>query len=173
MASDPCATYTYSTVVQNPDPATVDAGDVILIVKTITGLDGAPIRASADNKGLTDGTNLYLGTSPRRRFYAGRVVTFAGEVVYVKTPGGSLDLVNFADAAVRTAFNTLEAAVVAALQAQLNTATALTWTPEGLTAHSLSCAYGNPGGEIQFAGDLPNRTYQFTLVSESAAITVA
>lgn len=166
--ADLCTTYTYAAVTINPaDPAD---GTCFLSAKRITGLDGAPVRSTADNKGLTDGTNRYPGTSPRRRFFAGRAVTFEGEVIYKRAAGGQ-GVINFGETAIITAFNTLEAAVIAALEGQLNTATALAWTPTGGAAKSLSCLYGAPGGEIQFDGDLPNRTYSFTLVSEAAAIS--
>lgn len=162
--ADLCCTYTYAGVTLNPGAPT--PGSVILTTKQITGLDGAPVRATADNKGLTDGTNLYDG---RRRF-AGRVVVFSGEVVYIRAAGGS-GIVNFMDDAIRAAFNTLEATTIAALEGQLNSFTNLAWTPQGGAGRSLSCLYGNPGNEIQFDGDLPNRTYSFALVSEAAAIS--
>jgi hypothetical protein len=166
--ADLCTVYTYAAVTINP--ASPSDGTCFLSAKKITGLDGAPVRATADAKGLTDGTNLYAGSSPRRRFFGGRVVTFEGEVIYKRAAGGQ-GVINFGETAIITAFNTLEAAVVAALEGQLNTATNLAWTPTGGGAKTLSCLYGTPGGEIQFDGDLPNRTYSFTLVSEAAAIS--
>ena len=70
-----------------------------------------------------------------------------------------------------TALNNLEAAVTSALQGQLNSATNLTWTPTGGSGKSLSCYYGNTGGEIQFGGSMLEKTFEFTLVAYNPTIS--
>jgi hypothetical protein len=63
------------------------------------------------------------------------------------------------------AVNAVEAAATAALEAQLNSATNLAWTPNGGAAHTLSCTYGTPGGEFQPTGNMVDRRFSFTLVA--------
>lgn len=156
--ADYCCVYTYGGVTINAaDPANTliigDDGD-------ITGLDGAPIRAEIDDQGQSDGGLVHP------KFYAARIITFSGEVL--------IRSVGFEDTtAYITAINTLEAAVVTALQSQLNTETSLSWTPTGLSARSIACTYGTSGGEIQFSGAmLPGeRKFTFTLVADEPAIS--
>jgi hypothetical protein len=71
------------------------------------------------------------------------------------------------------ALNTVESAVVAALEAVLNTETALAWTPEGLAAHSINASYGNDGGEVNFSGLMVDKRFTFTLVAENPDISGA
>lgn len=70
-----------------------------------------------------------------------------------------------------TAVNTLEAAVISALEGVLNTPTTLSWTPTGLSGRSISCTYGNQGGEIQFGGLMMEPTFTFTLVAADPTIS--
>jgi hypothetical protein len=66
---------------------------------------------------------------------------------------------------------TVEEAAHAALAAQLNSASALTWTDALGHSHSISCWYGMEGGELRFSGPMLNRAYEFTLVSETPTIS--
>lgn len=125
----------------------------------ISGLDGRPIRAEIDDQGQSDGGIVHP------KFYAARIITFSGEV--------HIQSAAFGTTAYITAINVLEAAVISALEAQLNTETALTWTPTGGSPKSISCTYGTSGGEVQFSGAmLPGeRKFTFTLVADEPAIS--
>lgn len=157
--ADYCCTYTFSSVTINN---TGDTTDTLIIGDDgdITGLDGAPIRAEIDDQGQSDGGIVHP------KFYAARIITFSGEVL--------IRSVAFEDTtAYLTAINTLEAAVVSALEAQFNSAASLSWTPTGLSGRSISCTYGTNGGEIQFSGAmLPGeRKFTFTLVAAEPTIS--
>lgn len=126
----------------------------------IVGLDGRPIRAEIDDQGQSDGGIVHP------KFWAARIIVFSGEI-HIQT-------VEFEDTvAYITAINVLEAAVISALEAQLNSASALTWTPTGGSGKTISCTYGTGGGEIQFSGAmLPGeRKFTFTLVAADPTIT--
>lgn len=157
--ADYCCQYTFSSVKVNDTTANAnrlmigDDGE-------ITGLDGRPIRAEIDDQGQSDGGIVHP------KFYAARIIVFSGEI--------HIQSVEFEDTtAYITAINVLEAAVIAALEAQLNTETALTWTPTGGSPKSIACTYGIGGGEIQFSGAmLPGeRKFTFTLVADEPAIS--
>lgn len=157
--ADYCCQYNYAGIEINDTTASADhlmIGDD----GEITGLDGAPIRAEIDDQGQSDGGIVHS------KFYAARIITFSGEIL--------IQSVEFDDrTAYLTAINNLEAAVISALQGQLNSAASLTWTPTGGSAKSISCTYGTQGGEIQFSGQmLPGeRKFTFTLVAADPTIT--
>lgn len=157
--ADYCCQYTFSTVEINDTTADVDRlmiGDE----GEITGLDGAPIRAEIDPQGQSDGGIVH------EKHYGPRIISFSGEV--------HIQSVGFEDRdGYIAAINTLEAAVVSALEAQLNSAANLTWTPTGGSGKSISCTYGTDGGEISFSGAmLPGeRKFTFTLVAANPTIS--
>ena len=91
-------------------------------------------------------------------------MTFTGKLAIVTVPGGE-------PLALWTAINALESATVSALEALLNSTTNLSWTPTGGSAHTLACQYGTEGGQIAFSGNMRDRRFTFTLVSESSAIS--
>ena len=154
--ADLCCAYTYAGVIlNNPDP---DANHLMLGEDGVTGLDGAPIRSEIDDQGQSDGGIVHP------KLYGPRIITFKGFVNIVT----ELDKKT---AAYSTALNVLEAAVTAALEAQLNSAAALTWTPTGGSGKSISCTYGNSGGEIRFGGSHFEKTFEFTLVAADPTIT--
>lgn len=156
--ADYCCQYTFSSVKIND--TTTDA-DRLMIGDDgeITGLDGRPIRSEIDDQGQSDGGIVHP------KFYAARIIVFSGEI--------HIQSVAFEDTtAYITAINTLEAAVITALEAQLNSEANLTWTPTGGSGKSIACTYGVNGGEIQFSGAmLPGqRRFTFTLVADEPAI---
>lgn len=157
--ADYCCEYTYSSITINDE--TVGA-DRLMIGDDgeIDGLDGAPIRAEIDDQGQSDGGIVHP------KFFAARVITFNGEV-HIQSVGPEDTL------AYISAINTLESGVISALETQLNTATALSWTPTGGSAKTISCSYGTQGGEIKFSGQmLPGlRKFTFTLVAAEPAIS--
>ena len=111
-------------------------------------------------KGQTDGGIVHT------KHFGPRVIVFKGRlVVREDIDPGSVDW--------REAVNDLEAATISALEAKLNTADTLSWTPQGSTAHSISCTYGVEGGEVSFGGNMLERTFTFTLVAADPTITVA
>lgn len=157
--ADYCCAYTYSSVVVNN---TTPGADRLMIGDSgeIVGLDGRPIRSEIDDQGQSDGGIVHP------KFYAARIIVFSGEI-HIQT-------VEFEDTtAYISAINTLEAAVVAALEAQLNSEANLTWTPTGGSAKSIACTYGINGGEVQFSGAmLPGeRRFTFSLVADEPAIS--
>src|SRR5262245_18270277 len=102
----------------------------------IPGLDGTPLCAEIDPQGQSDGGIVHP------KLFGPRIITFQGET--------HIQSVDFADlTAYLTALNTLEAAVITALEGARNSASALAWTPTGLSARSINCTYGTEGGEIQ------------------------
>lgn len=156
--ADYCCTYTFGGVTVN---ASGDTTDTLIISDDgeITGLDGAPVRAEIDDQGQSDGGIVHP------KFYGPRIITFSGEVL--------IQSVNFEDrAAYLTAINVLEASVISALEALLNSASSLAWTPTGGAAKSISCTYGTQGGEIQFSGQMApgERKFTFTLVAANPTI---
>lgn len=157
--ADYCAQYTFAGVKVNDTTADTDRlmiGDDGEIV----GLDGRPIRSEVDDQGQSDGGIVHP------KFWAARVIVFSGEI--------HIQSVEFEDTvAYITAINVLEAAVISALEGQLNSASALTWTPTGGSGKTISCTYGTGGGEIQFSGAmLPGeRKFTFTLLAADPTIT--
>lgn len=161
--SDPCATYTFAGVTVN------GAEDTDTLVFTdesgdgVQGLDGAPIRRQVDDVAADDGGIDQGG------LWGARIIPFKGHVHIGTEPAQS----SIVTAAYLTKSNVLQAAVIAALEAVLNTPSTLAWTPLGLTARSISCVYGMPGGEIQFTGPAYKRAFAFTLLAENPTITIA
>ena len=126
----------------------------------ITGLDGAPVRRQVDPQGQSDGGIFFTA------LYGPRIVTFTGAVAIVTVVDPSGD-----PTAMWTAINSLESSVISALQSQLNSAANLSWTPTGGAAHTLSCYYGVPGGEIQFSGNMLERKFTFQLIAYNPTIS--
>src|SRR5262245_20747502 len=138
--ADQCATYTYAGVTINGYEDT----DTLFLpnLDSITGLDGAPIRRLVDYLANEDG-----GDAQPAHFGA-RVITFKGEVhIGTQKNRSPVGL-----AAYQSALITLQKAVTAALEAQLDSAATLAWTDATGASRSISCKYGMPGGEIQFGG---------------------
>jgi len=118
------------------------------------------VRSQVDLLAVTNGGIVHT------KYYGPRIITFAGEV-HIQSVTDAMTT------AYVTAINTLEAAVITALQGILNTPSTLSWTPTGLSAHSISVTYGVPGQEIQFLGPmLPGeRTFSFSLVAALPTIS--
>lgn len=154
--ADLCCEYHFGSLILNNSEEGADR--LILGEDGVTGLDGRPIRAEIDDQGQSDGGLFFP------RLYGARIITFKGfchiqsVTVEMNTPYYS-------------ALNTLESGVVSALEAQLNSATPLTWTPTGGSGKSISCYYGNTGGEIQFGGSMLEKTFEFTLVAYDPTIS--
>ena len=154
--ADLCCAYSIAgIVINNPTPLT---NRLILGEDGVTGLDGAPIRAEIDDQGQSDGGIVHP------KFYAARIITFRG-FCHIQSVPVELNTAYF------TALNTLEASVVSALEGILNSASALTWTPTGGSPRSISVTYGTQGGEIQFGGNMLEKTFEFTLVAAEPAIS--
>jgi hypothetical protein len=148
--ADLCTVYTFGALTLNPS-----SGDGLFIGEGgIQGLDGRPIRAQVDNKGVTDGGIVHP------KFFGPRAIRFGGPMK-IESVARKPTVGFFA------AVNAVEAATIAALEALLNTPTALSWTPFGGTPESLTCTYGIEGGEIQFGGSMMLKTWTFALVAES------
>jgi hypothetical protein len=158
--ADLCAQYTIAGIKINN--TTVGADRLLTSQDSgqILGLDGAPVRSQVDLLGQTNGGIVHP------KFLGPRIITFAGEV-HIQT------VTDAASTAFAAAINTLEAAVISALEGILNTPSTLSWTPTGLGARSISVSYGVPGQEIQFQGPmLPGeRTFSFSLVAELPTIS--
>lgn len=155
--ADTCATYTFGSLTVNPS-----SGDGLITdfeEGQILGLDGAPVRKQIDPQGQSDGGIVHPA------FFGPRIITFQGKVAIVSVAEGAAALTYAA------AVNVVEAAAVAALEAQLNSASNLAWTPTGGAARSISCTYGTPGGELQFTGNMVDRRFQFSLVAASPTIS--
>jgi hypothetical protein len=155
--ADTCCTYTFGSLTVNPssgDGLTTDFEE-----GQILGLDGAPVRKQIDPQGQSDGGIVHPA------FFGARIIQFQGKVLITSVPEGAPALTYAA------AVNVVEAAAVAALEAQLNSAATLAWTPTGGSGKSISCTYGTPGGEIQFSGNMVDRKFQFTLVAANPTIT--
>jgi hypothetical protein len=154
--ADSCCPYSFNGVVLND--STPDVDRLVLGEDGVTGLDGAPIRAEIDDEGQGDGGIVHLP-----KFFGARIITFKGFVDIRSVAKGMND-------PYFTALNTVEAAVIAALEGALNTPSALTWTPTGLSGKSITCTYGNTGGEITFSGPMLAKEFEFTLVAEDPTI---
>lgn len=152
--ADLCCVYSYAGININ-----ATSGDCLILGEDgVTGLDGRPIRAEIDDQGQSDGGLFFP------RFYGARIITFKG---FCQIRSVTVEM----NAPYYTALNALEAAVTSALEGQLNSATNLTWTPTGGSGKTISCYYGNTGGEIQFGGSMMEKTFEFTLVAYNPAIS--
>jgi hypothetical protein len=158
--ADLCCQYTFGSVTINNSNAAVNSLITDFDGGEITGLDGAPVRRQVDPQGQGDGGIFFDA------LYGPRIVTFTGlvAIVSVVDPGGD-------PTGMWTAINSLESSVVSALQTQLNSPTNLSWTPTGGSAHTLSCYYGVPGGEIQFSGNMRERKFTFQLIAYNPSIS--
>lgn len=154
--ADLCCAYSYAGIVINNPAAGADR--LILGEDGVTGLDGAPIRSEIDDQGQSDGGIVHP------KFFAARIIAFKGFCDIQSVEKGM-------NSTYYGALNALQAAVVSALEGQLNSATTLAWTPTGLSARSISCTYGNEGGEIQFGGSMLEPTFEFTLVAADPTIS--
>lgn len=155
--ADTCCTYTFGSLTVN-----ASSGDCLFTDfedGTILGLDGAPIRKQIDPQGQSSGGIVHTA------FYGARIIQFQGKVLIRSVAEGAPALTYAA------AVNVVEAAAVSALQAQLNSATNLAWTPTGGSGKTISCTYGVPGGEIQFSGNMVDRRFQFSLVAADPTIS--
>lgn len=155
--ADLCCQYDYAGIQIND---TTESTDRLVIDQrgSIVGLDGAPIRSQVDPRGQTHGGIVHP------KLFAARIVTFTGWVD-IRT------VVDRQTAEYREALMTLQAAVIAALEAQLNTPATLAWTPEGQGAKSLSASYGTPGGEIKFEGPMIDCSFSFSLIAADPTIS--
>jgi hypothetical protein len=158
--ADLCCPYVIAGITINNATALADRLMTSFDNGHILGLDGAPIRAEIDDQGQSDGGIVHP------KFFAARIITFQGEVHIQSQPPEDTP-------AYVGAINTLEAAVISALEGILNTPSSLAWTPTGGSARSISVTYGTSGGEIQFDGPmLPGeRTFAFTLVAAEPTIS--
>lgn len=156
--ADLCCPYTFGGITINSTTPGTDR--LILGENGVVGLDGAPIRAEIDDQGQSDGGIVHP------KLYAARIITFTG-FCHIQSAPKSTD----STSSYVAALNALEAAVISALEAKLNTADTLSWTPYGQSARSLSCTYGTQGGEIKFGGVMLEKTFEFTLVAEDPTIT--
>lgn len=155
--ADTCCIYTFGGLTIN-----AAAGDCLFTdfeEGQILGLDGAPIRKQIDPQGQSEGGIVHPG------FLGARVITFQGKVLIRSVPEGASALTYAA------AVNVVEAAATAALEAQLNAATSLSWTPSGGAARSISCTYGVAGGEFQPSGNMVDRRFSFQLVAADPTIS--
>lgn len=155
--ADLCCAYSFAGITINNPAAGSD--HLMLGENGVTGLDGAPLRVEIDDEGQGDGGIVHLP-----KFKAARIVTFTGFCQIRSVPVGMTT-------AYFTALNTLEAAVVSALEGVTNSPTSLAWTPTGLSARSLTATYGTQGGEIQFGGEMLEKTFTFTLVAANPTIS--
>lgn len=154
--ADLCCPYSFAGIVINNTAAGVDR--LILGEDGVVGLDGAPIRSEVDDQGQSSGSLVHP------KLLGGRVITFKG-FCHIQSVEPGMNTPYY------TALNTLEAAVVSALEGVLNTPTTLSWTPTGLSARSISCTYGITGGEIQFGGSMLEKTFEFTLIAANPTIS--
>lgn len=155
--ADTCCVYTFGSLTVNH--ATNNCLTTDFEEGQILGLDGAPVRKQIDPQGQSEGGIVHPA------FLGARIITFQGKVVIYSVSEGAPPT-DYA-----AAVNAVEAAAVAALEAQLNSATNLSWTPTGGSAKTISCTYGTPGGEIQFTGNMVDRRFSFTLVAVDPTIS--
>ena len=156
--ADTCCVYTFGGLTINATTGDTlftdfDDGD-------IQGLDGAPIRKQIDDLGQANGAN------PQTAFFGARIVTFTG-IVLVRSVE---DITSQAFAA---AVNTVTESARTTLEGLLNSTSTLAWTPNGLTAHTLTAYYGTEGGEFVTSGPMPAKKFSFTLVATNPTISVA
>jgi hypothetical protein len=158
--ADLCCEYSIAGLTINDDTAGADTLLTSFENGHILGLDGAPLRKEIDPQGQSDGGIVHPA------FFGPRIITFQGETLIQSVEFD--DLTNYL-----SALNTLEAAVISALEGILNTPSALSWTPTGLSGRTISVTYGTEGGEIQFDGPPApgQRTFRFTLVAADPTIS--
>jgi hypothetical protein len=163
MATDLCCEY----VLDLATDLKMNEGGIGGVVTTIrptsiTGLDGRPIRATILPSGAADGGDkLTARFGPRLIRVEGEVIVYAAGVLVTPVEGVVAYL---------TAVNTLVNAWVAGLEAVLNTAFNLSFTPTGLSGVTKSVTYGSEGTEFQSApsSDLSEPTkVSFGLVAET------
>lgn len=159
--ADLCAPYAIAGFTINNATAGVDRLMTSFSNGQITGLDGAPVRSQVDPFAGTSGSIVHT------KLLGSRVITFAGEV-HIQSVLWTSESTAFL-----TAMNTLEAAVITALEGILNTPSTLSWTPTGLSGRSISVTYGVPGSEVQFSGPMVpgERTFSFSLISALPTIS--
>lgn len=154
--ADLCCAYSFAGLILN-NPA--DGVDHLMLGEDgVTGLDGAPIRAEIDDQGQSDGGIVHP------KLFAARIITFKG---FCNIQSVAVER----NTAYGSALNALEESVITALEGVLNTPTPLTWTPTGGSPKSISCTYGNQGGEIRFGGNHMEKTFEFTLVAADPTIS--
>lgn len=145
------AIYTLTTPAN--DPVFNAASGDTYILTAIRGLDGAPIRAPVDDAPQTDGGIVHpFRLGPRH-------VTAEGFILIRSAA---------TEAAFVTARNTLESALIAALEAIRNADGTLTWTPTGGAGKTLSTLrHDSP---CEFSGAWI-KTFVFGLVAANPTIT--
>lgn len=160
--ADRCCQYTYAGITVNGALTT----NTLLITDDAstgwTGLDGAPIRRQVDPLGLVDGGD----SQPAWR--GARVIT-GNFVVFVGTHASHDPYTDKTD--YLSKLITYQKAIISALEAQLNSASNLTWTDSAGAGRSISCLYGTEGGEVQFGGTFEEPTCTFTLLAENPTIS--
>lgn len=154
--ADTCCVYTFGSLTVNA--ATGDTLHTDFEGGDIQGLDGAPIRKQIDPEGQSSGGIVHPA------FFGPRIITFTGKIlIRSQTSPGSTAYIG--------AVNAVIAAAKSALEAQLNSATTLSWTETGGSAHSISCTYGTEGGEFQTSGNMLEKSFSFTLVAANPTIS--
>lgn len=156
--ADVCCQYTFGSVTLNPADESTD--HLRLMDDGMVGLDSRPVRRQRDPASRTDGAIVF------HAYFHGRVIQVKALMV-IGTTGHEDGLT----AEYLTAYNTLEAAIVSALEGLVNTPTNLSWTPTGGSPQTLSCVYGADGSEVTFTGPMIARVCEFTLVEASAIIS--
>lgn len=156
--ADTCCQYSFGSLVVNPSSG-ADGLYTTFEDGQILGLDGAPVRKQIDPQGQSEGGIVHPA------FLGARIISFQGKIAITSVPEGA-PLEDIA-----AAVNVVEQAATAALEAQLNSATNLSWTLTGGAAKSISCTYGIPGGEFQPSGNMIDRRFQFTLVAADPTIS--
>lgn len=146
--ADLCCPYTVAGLTIN-----AATGDTLGVAEDgITGLDGRPIRRQIDPRGQADGGILHTAR------FGPRIIRFKTIVQIRSVPVKAND-------AYFAAINAVETAVIAALEAVLNSDTTLAWTPTGQSAQSLTVRYGVAGEEVRFPGTMMSKTCLFALVA--------
>lgn len=154
--ADTCCVYTFGSLTVNA--TTGDTLHTDFEGGDIQGLDGAPIRAQIDPQGQSSGGIVHT------KFFGPRVITFTGKVLIrsQSSPGSSAYI---------AAVNAVISAAKSALEAQLNSATNLSWTETGGGGRSISCTYGVEGGEFQTSGNMLEKSFSFSLVAANPTIS--
>lgn len=124
---------------------TFNSGTDVYRITSLEGLDQAPIRASVDDSPQTDGGIVH------DFFYGARYVTVEGLLL----PG---------DGAAGTR-NTMEANLIASLEAILRADGTLAWTPTGQSARSLTVRCFQPARFGPWQGFPHYKTFIFGLVA--------
>lgn len=152
--ADLCAEYTLALATTRK---LNEAGASTLVPRTITGLDGRPIRATIIPKGATDG-----GRKLTSRF-GPRLIQFSGDILICGADGNPLDPLK-SPGEYLTRLNQLADGWRSDLEAKLNTAFNLTYTPSGLSLVTRSVTYGYENAEWTVAGTTNEPTFSFGLV---------